>query len=143
MQEAVAAVDFFLPSEIEARHLYGANAPEEAARAFTQLGPRAVVIKLGAGGSLVYDAVNHRVAHVPAYPAKACDPTGAGDSFCGGFLAGFLLTGDCVTAAQYGTVSASYTVEAVGALTTPQPLRADADARLQVVADRTACTARS
>jgi ribokinase len=44
----------------------------------------------------------------------ARDPTGAGDSFCGGFLAGWLRHGDLREAALCGTVSASFTVEAPG-----------------------------
>ncbi len=132
----LAEVDFFLPSRLEARLLYGADAPEGAARAFAQLGPKAVVIKLGEDGSLVYDTLRERLVHVPVYPAQVQDTTGAGDAYCGGFLAGYLLTGDPVAAAQYGTVSASYVVEAIGALATPRPALVEAQARLAVVAGR-------
>jgi ribokinase len=133
----IALADFFLPSRLEARLIYGSDAPEAAARAFSSLGPSVVVIKLEAEGSLVYDTAAGRLAHVPIYPAQAIDTTGAGDAYCGGFLAGYLLTHDAVTAAQYGTVSASYVVEAVGALATPQPEREAALARLAEVAART------
>lgn len=136
IQSMLADVDFFLPSELQARMLYGANAPEAAARAFAQFGPKAVVIKLGAEGSLVYDTAHDRLTHVPIYPAQVRDTTGAGDAYCGGFLAGYLLTGDAVMAGQYGTVSASYVVEAIGALATAQPGPAEARARLAVVAEK-------
>jgi ribokinase len=133
----IALADFFLPSRLEARLIFGSDAPEAAARAFSSLGPTVVVIKLEADGSLVYDAAAGRMAYVPIYPAQALDTTGAGDAYCGGFLAGYLLTQDPFAAAQYGTVSASYVVEAVGALATPQPDREAALARLAEVAART------
>lgn len=139
IRAALSGVDFFMPSEIEARLLYGANAPELAAREFGRLGPRVVVVKMGAEGSLVYDTAGGRLTHVPAYPAAVRDVTGAGDAYCGGFLAGYLMTGDPVAAAQHGTVSASYVVEAVGALATAQPTQAEAGDRLRKVAAETAC----
>lgn len=134
---ALAGVDFFLPSEIEARLLYGSNAPELAAREFSGLGPKVVVIKMGAEGSLVYHTAGGRLTHVPAYPARVQDVTGAGDAYCGGFLAGYLTTSDPVAAAQHGTVSASYVAEAVGALATAQPTRVEARMRLKTVAAET------
>jgi len=139
IRAALTNVDFFLPSEIEARLLYGSNAPELAAREFAQLGPKVVVIKMGAEGSLVYETAGDRLTHVPAYPAQVQDVTGAGDAYCGGFLAGYLITSDPVAAAQHGTVSASYVAEAVGALATAQPTPAEAQARLNTVAAKTAC----
>ena len=55
-----------------------------------------------------------RLLEVPALPVVAIDPTGAGDAFCGGFLAGLMRTGDAFAAACFGTVSASFAVEAFG-----------------------------
>ena len=135
--QLMALADFFLPSRLEARQIYGADAPEAAAVALAALGPGAVVIKLEAEGSIVYDAAGRRLAHVPIFPTEARDTTGAGDAYCGGFLAGYLLTQDPLAAAQYGTVSASYVVEAVGALATPQPEPEEARARLAHVAAET------
>lgn len=134
---ALKNVDFFLPSEVEARRLYGANAPEEAARSFAKAGPQVIVIKLGAQGSLVYDVHLDQLTHVPVYPANVFDTTGAGDAYCGGFLAGYLLTKDPIAAAQYGTVSASYVIEAIGALATAQPNPEDIRSRLTAVAEKT------
>jgi ribokinase len=136
IEAMLADVDLFLPSEVEAKRLYGADAPEVAAREFARSGPNVVVIKLGAEGSLVYDAACDQLTYAPVYPAQVRDTTGAGDAYCGGFLVGYLLTGDPVTAAQYGTVSASYVVEAVGALATQQPTPAEARARLATVAEK-------
>jgi sugar/nucleoside kinase (ribokinase family) len=134
--QLVALVDFFLPSEGEACKLYGKNDPERAVREFGRYGPRAVVIKLGREGSLVYDVVHDRLAHVPCYPANTLDPTGAGDAYCGGFLAGYLASADPIQAALYGTVSASYVVEAVGSMNVARPTRADAQARLAALVDK-------
>jgi ribokinase len=130
IRSMVEDVDFFLPSEVEARILYGSNAPQQAAREFASLGPRAVVIKIGPDGSILYDRARDRLTLVPAYPAHAIDPTGAGDAYCGGFMAGYTLTADVLAAACYGTVSASYVVEAIGALATAQPSRPEALERL-------------
>ena len=129
-------VDIFLPSQLEAQRLYGADAPQESAREFARWGPKIVVVKLGANGSLIYDRERNQLTHAPAYPADVRDTTGAGDAYCGGFLAGYLLTGDPIMAAQYGTVSASYVVEAIGALATQQPSPVEAQTRLTVVAEK-------
>jgi ribokinase len=138
LQAMLADVDFFLPSEIEAIRLFGRHAPEAAAQEFARYGPKGVVIKLGAEGSLVYDARRDRLTHVPIYPAQVRDTTGAGDAYCGGFLAGYLLTGDPIMAALHGTVSASYVVEAIGALATRQPPLAEARARLTFLIEKIA-----
>ncbi len=51
----------------------------------------------------------------PAQPVPTVDPTGAGDAFSGGFLAGLVETGDPVTAARFGAISAAQVVGAFGA----------------------------
>ncbi len=109
-------LDAFLPSREEAAILYGSRDEQAAARAFAGAGAKLVCIKLGAEGSLLYLPQTDQFRHVPACRVDALDPTGAGDSFCGGFLAGLLHSGDALTATCYGTVSASYVVETVGAL---------------------------
>lgn len=126
-------VDCFLPSREEARVAYGADRPEEAARRFAASGPRAVAVKLGDEGSLVYDRGSDRMVHVPVVGVEVCDVTGAGDAYCGGFVAGMLLTGDPVEAALYATVSASYIVESRGVVAVPIPPREDAMRRLDAL----------
>jgi sugar/nucleoside kinase (ribokinase family) len=137
LERVLAQINFFLPSRLEARQLFGADDPERAAPALARLGPQVVVIKLGRDGSLVYELSTDHLTHVPIYPAIAQDTTGAGDAYCGGFLAGYLLTRDAVRAAQHGTVSASYVVEAIGALATAVPSPGDARARLAYLEART------
>ena len=78
--------------------------------------PLFFVFKLGARGSFVYDARTANGFLVPAYPSTVVDATGAGDAYCGGFMAGLHLSGDPATAALYAAVSASFAIEAHGAL---------------------------
>ncbi len=133
-------VDAFLPSEDDARRLCPGRSAPEAARDFQSHGARHVVIKLGDAGCLVRTAEGD-TWHIPAYPAAAIDPTGAGDAFCGGFLVGLHETGDPVLAAAFGTISASFVVEqptAAGTLvvkrTTAVERRTDLMRRIQQVA---------
>jgi len=63
------------------------------------------------------------------------DPTGAGDSFCGGFLAGYKKTYDPLQAALYGNVSASLKIEGSGAFYPLDVLPGLAEARLNALKD--------
>ena len=120
--DIIRQLDAFLPSEMETRAYFGEAATGvvadlwSAAEAFGALGARCVVLKLGARGQFVYDAGARRRWHVPAYPTRVVDVTGAGDAYCGGFLVGLAETGDPLEAALRGSVSASLTVEGTGAL---------------------------
>lgn len=74
------------------------------------------VIKCGSRGAWVMDVENKKKWLVGVVPnLSLVDVTGAGDAFCGGFMAGFLLTRDPLLAAAYGAVSASFIVENLGA----------------------------
>ena len=55
------------------------------------------MLKLGAAGCRVFKRGEGLIAEIAAVPVVARDPTGAGDAFCGGFLAGMDITGDVVT----------------------------------------------
>ncbi len=114
----IRQLDAFLPSEMETRAFFGEAVSDlwSAAEAFGALGARCVVLKLGARGQFVYDTGARRRWHVPAYPTRVVDVTGAGDAYCGGFLVGLTETGDPLEAALRGSVSASLTVEGTGAL---------------------------
>jgi sugar/nucleoside kinase (ribokinase family) len=115
LADAFSDVDVALPS---LRQLGGLSCPgpREAAKAIAGFGPSVVVVKLGARGSFVYDARTANGFLVPAYPSTVVDATGAGDAYCGGFMAGLHLSGDPATAALYAAVSASFAIEAHGAL---------------------------
>jgi ribokinase len=114
--DLLGLVDLFLPSRMEAALLFGRDAPEEAARAFAARGPRAVVIKLGAEGSLICGHGQDVPRYVPVVPVDAIDPTGAGDAFCGAFGVTYGRTANLLEAACRATVAASFVVERRGAL---------------------------
>src|SRR5262249_39579560 len=101
--DLLGVVEIFLPSRQEAALLYGGDDPLRAARAFRAAGPRAVAIKLGVEGSLVFGADFDDPRHVPAVPVETVDPTGAGDTFCGAFSVVYGLTGDPIEAAIHAT----------------------------------------
>lgn len=110
MTEATA----FLPSEKELAALEPGLGRRAAFARIAALGPARLVVKLGAEGSLVRPDHGGDAVPLPSLAVAVRDPTGAGDAFCGGFLAGLLLTGDALAAAVLATVSASFAVEAFG-----------------------------
>lgn len=103
----------FLPSEEEVRSLFQGRSEDlwEMAEALAAYGCEIIVIKRGQSGQLVYNAPSRQRFEVPAYNSNMVDPLGAGDAFCGGFLAGYRRNYDPVEAALYGSISASMTVE--------------------------------
>lgn len=81
-EEVLAACDPLIVNEHEARVIAGGDAdasPEDLARALLALGPRSVVVTLGAEGALV--ATGEGMERVPSVPVRAVDTTGAGDAF--------------------------------------------------------------
>jgi ribokinase len=128
-------LDAFLPSEAEARAFFKPEEldPIEMAEAFGAMGCRYVAIKRGARGQLIWDHVAKQRFLIPAYPCRVRDVTGAGDAFCGGFLAGLGQTGDVVEAALRGSISASLTIEGTGATFALDALPGIAQARLDAL----------
>jgi sugar/nucleoside kinase (ribokinase family) len=115
LKRLLGRVDVLLINDGEIRQLTGERNVVRAVEAVRRLGPRAVVVKRGEHGVLVFEAES--AFALPAFPlASVIDPTGAGDAFAGGFL-GYLasqgLEGqlDLRTAAVVGSVMASYQVE--------------------------------
>jgi sugar/nucleoside kinase (ribokinase family) len=130
LAELLQWVRIFIPSEREVYEYRGLCDLEDAARDFAEMGPHVVVIKVGRRGSIAYDKLQNIVWRCPAFPSRTLDPTGCGDSYCGGFLAGYVERGDVCEAALYGTVSASFTIEEFGATSTLRFTRHDGEARL-------------
>lgn len=111
-------VDIFVANDAEARDLSGETNLVKAAKALRFLGPPMVLIKKGEHGVLFY--CDDFIFSLPAYPVgKVIDPTGAGDSFAGGFM-GYLSKAKKINekilkrAVVYGTVIASFNVEGFG-----------------------------
>ena len=92
----------------------------DAAHKIRGMGPHIIVIKKGEHGGMLFCEADDEIFAIPALPLKSVvDPTGAGDSFAGGFM-GYIATQqktDFVTlkrAVVYGSVMASFTCEAFG-----------------------------
>jgi sugar/nucleoside kinase (ribokinase family) len=129
----ITGLTAFLPSEEEARSLFHGRSSDlrQMAEALSVYGCEFVVIKRGEAGQLVYDASTRTFWEIPAYPARVVDPTGAGDAFCGGFLAGYRRTYDPLQAALHGNISASLAVEGHGPFYALEALPGLAEARLE------------
>lgn len=113
-------VDVLLINETESEMLTGAEHAIAAAPKLTEMGPRAVVIKRGEYGFAFYS--REEGYHIlPAFPvAKVVDPTGAGDTFAGGFFGHLASLGrkpsvqDMKKACVTGTLMASFTIQDFG-----------------------------
>ena len=116
LRAMIGKVDIFMPSAEEVYRLIGTTDWPAAARTFAAMGPKTVVIKLGEEGCLVFDRERELQFSVPAFPVdRVVDTTGAGDSFCGAFMAAYLQDpSDLRHAARAGAVAASFTVGGYG-----------------------------
>ena len=113
--EVLKRVDIAFMNDAEARQLTGELSVIKAAKALMALGPKTVIIKKGEHGALLFSGDQHFAA--PSYPLEdIADPTGAGDSFAGGFI-GYVASQNDTSFATlrraviYGSVLASYNVE--------------------------------
>ena len=108
-------VDILIVNDQEARELAGVHNLIDAAETIRALGPTNVIIKRGEHGAIAF--LEGDVFTVPAFPLrKLADPTGAGDTFAGGFMGHLASTGDHTTAGLRraivaGSVLASFCVE--------------------------------
>ena len=115
--EMLGSVDVYQPSEEEVRSLFRRDVDLwKAAERLAEAGPSAVVVKCGPEGAIVNERHCKKHTILPPYPTDVVDVTGAGDSFCGGFMVGYAETGDAIHAALMGTASASLVIEAYGGL---------------------------
>jgi sugar/nucleoside kinase (ribokinase family) len=127
-------IDGLVINDIEARLLTGTENLVAAGRAVQKMGPKFVVIKKGEHGAMFFG--EHETYVLPAFPtAKLIDPTGAGDTFAGGFM-GYIAEKDAFdaetlkTAMAYGIVAASFNVEGFGIEGIAKVTRADIDKRM-------------
>ncbi len=130
-------VTVLLVSQEEMRNLFQAETHDlwEMAEAIALYGIEYVVIKCGARGQLLYVASNKKKYEVPAYVARVADPTGAGDAFGGGFMAGFCRDYDPLEGVLYGNVSASLKLEGSGAFYPLDVMPGLAEARVHALRD--------
>jgi sugar/nucleoside kinase (ribokinase family) len=118
LKRAISLVDVLVVNDAEARQLSGEYSLPKAAKKIMSLGPEYIIIKKGENGALLFSS--DRMFFAPALPLEdVFDPTGAGDSFAGGF-AGYLVKTNDVTfenmknAVITGSAMASFCVQKFG-----------------------------
>ncbi len=115
LMEVLKKIDILTINDEEARQLSGEHSLVKAAEKIHEMGPRYLVIKKGEHGALLF--AENQIFFAPALPlAEVFDPTGAGDTFAGGFM-GYLASTDDLSfenmkrAVIYGSAMASFCVE--------------------------------
>ena len=142
LRAAIAEVDCLVVNDAEIRQLTGESNLARAARAVMELGPRAVVAKQGEYGAALFTADGFFA--LPGFPLEDVrDPTGAGDSFAGGFFGyldghdGELDEGRLRCAMAYGTVLASFNVEEFGTERVARLSREEIEERFELLRQMT------
>lgn len=126
----LATLTAFLPSQEEVLRIWHPDSMVRWMHEVRDIYPSlTLAVKTGPAGSLVLGHNSEMVQWVPSFPSMVLDTTGAGDAYCGGFLTGLVQGKSATECAAMGTVSASYVIEAFGALTTPKPSVKDRDER--------------
>jgi sugar/nucleoside kinase (ribokinase family) len=118
LTEALKSVDVLTINDEEARQLSGEYSLVKAAHKILKMGPSYLIIKKGEHGAMLFD--RDHIYFAPAFPlADVLDPTGAGDSFAGGFVSYLAKHGEISwpamkRAVAHATVMASFCVEKFG-----------------------------
>ncbi len=130
-------VDIVSPNHLEAAQVYGDDDPATLVRAMLADGVTVAALRMGAEGSLVGQRGQQTLLRVPAVPVpEVIDQTGAGNTYCGAFLVGWVETGDLLTAACYGAVAASFSLEVTGVADPPPDLEQQRARRYAWVRER-------
>ncbi|MDP4129152.1 MAG: PfkB family carbohydrate kinase [Bacteroidota bacterium] len=135
LQQVMGMVDVLLINDSEARQLSGEYSIVKSARKIMQMGPRFLIIKKGEHGALLFHENN--VFFAPALPLEdVFDPTGAGDSFAGGFMGHLAKTKDISfenmkSAIIAGSALASFCVEKFGPERLKEITKNDIDDRIR------------
>jgi sugar/nucleoside kinase (ribokinase family) len=134
LKAVISKVDVLLVNDSEARQLSGEFSLVKAAQAIQKMGPKYLIIKKGEHGALLFH--ENQVFFAPALPLEEVfDPTGAGDTFAGGFIGHLARTKDISfknmkTAIIVGSAMASFCVEKFGTERLREISKTDIDARL-------------
>ena len=135
LKEVLKKVDVLLVNDGEARQLSGEFSLVKAARKIMEMGPQFLIIKKGEHGALLFH--KHHVFYAPALPLEEVfDPTGAGDTFAGGFIGHLAKTKDISfenmkTAIIVGSALASFCVEKFGPERMKEITKEDIDERIR------------
>jgi sugar/nucleoside kinase (ribokinase family) len=134
LKEALKEVDVLTINDEEARQLSGEYSLVKAAKTILKMGPKYLIIKKGEHGALLFN--DNEVFFAPALPLEEVfDPTGAGDSFAGGFI-GYLAKTDDISfdnmkrAVINGSAMASFCVEKFGTQKLTEINKDDVDVRI-------------
>ena len=114
MHAAMAETDYALPGIEDAQTLTGLTDPDAMLDFYLRLGPQVVVLKMGEAGAYLATP-EHRV-RIPRHAVQVVDATGAGDAFCGSFLARILAGDSPEQAARYANVAAALKCTGYGAV---------------------------
>ena len=135
LKAVIAKVDCLTVNDEEARMLSGDYSLRRAAKTIMAMGPKTLIIKKGEHGALLFQG--DEVFFCPALPLEEVfDPTGAGDTFAGGFI-GYLASTNDISFANmkraivYGSAMASFCVEKFGPERIIDLTQAEIDARVQ------------
>lgn len=135
LNKVIAKVDLLFVNDSEARQLSGQYSIVKAAREIMKMGPKYLVIKKGEHGALLFH--EDKVFFAPALPLEdVFDPTGAGDTFAGGFMGHMAKTNDVSfenmkTAIIVGSAMASFCVEKFGTTRLREISKAHIDERIK------------
>jgi len=139
LKRTIALVDVLTINDEEARQLSGEYSLVKAARKILTMGPKYLVIKKGEHGALLFHG--DEVFFAPALPLEEVfDPTGAGDTFAGGFIGHLVKTKDISfsnmkRAIIFGSAMASFCVEKFGPERLETLTKGDIESRLQLFID--------
>jgi sugar/nucleoside kinase (ribokinase family) len=134
LEKVLREIDVLLVNDAEARQLSGQYSLVKAARTILSMGPRFLIVKKGEHGALLFHG--DLVFFAPALPLEdVFDPTGAGDTFAGGFIGHLAKTKDISfdnmkTAIIIGSAMASFCVEKFGPTRLKEITKEDIDKRL-------------
>lgn len=135
LEETLKLVDVLMVNDSEARQLSGQFSLVKAAKTILSMGPKYLIIKKGEHGALLFHG--DQVFFAPALPLEEVfDPTGAGDTFAGGFIGHIARTKDISfdnmkTAIIVGSAMASFCVEKFGPQRLKEITQADIESRIQ------------
>ena len=134
LKESLEEVDVLTINDEEARQLAQEHSLVKAAKIILSMGPKYLIIKKGEHGALLFN--NEEIFFAPALPLEdVFDPTGAGDSFAGGFI-GYLAKTNNISfenmkrAVIHGSAMASFSVEKFGTQRLTEISQEDIDARI-------------
>jgi len=135
LKKVLKQVDLLMVNDAEARQLTGQFSLVKAAKSILHMGPKYLIIKKGEHGALLFH--EDEVFYAPALPLEdVFDPTGAGDTFAGGFMGYLAKTRDVSfenmkTAIIVGSAMASFCVEKFGPTRLKEITKEDIDRRIQ------------